>query len=76
MLLIGDAIIVPALFLANLDWQLGFDSDKEQATKTRKALVAKAVADDMMIGGYHFGFPNAGKIKKDGGSHVFIPAEV
>ena len=76
VLLIGDAIIVPALFLTNLDWQLGFDADRDLATKTRTALVDKAVADDMMIGGYHFGFPNAGKIKKDGGSHVFIPAEV
>ena len=76
VLLIGDAIIVPALFLSNLDWQLGFDADKDQATKTRKALVAKAVAEGMTIGGYHFGFPNAGKIEKDGNSHIFVPADV
>ncbi len=76
VLLIGDAIIVPALFLANLDWQLAFDSDKDKATATRKALVDKAIADNMMIGGYHFGFPNAGKIEKDCGSHVFVPAQV
>jgi len=76
LLLIGDAIIVPALFLANLDWQLAFDADKDQATKTRKAIVDQAIADNMTIGGYHFGFPNAGKIEKDGSSHVFIPAEV
>jgi len=76
LLLIGDAIIVPALFLANLDWQLAFDADKDQATKTRKAIVDQAIADNITIGGYHFGFPNAGKIEKDGSSHVFIPAEV
>lgn len=76
LLLIGDAIIVPALFLANLDWQLAFDADKDQATKTRKAIVDQAIADNMTIGGYHFGFPNAGKIEKDGSSHVFVPAEV
>jgi len=76
LLLIGDAVIVPALFLANLDWQLAFDADKDQATITRKAIIEQAVADNMTIGGYHFGFPNAGKIEKDGSSHVFIPAEV
>jgi len=76
LLLIGDAIIVPALFLANLDWQLAFDSDKEQATATRKGIVEQAIADNMTIGGYHFGFPNAGKIEKDGSSHVFVPAKV
>ena len=76
VMLIGDAIIVPALFLANLDWQLAFDADKDQATATRKAIVAQAIADNMTIGGYHFGFPNAGKIEKDGASHVFVPATV
>lgn len=76
LLLIGDAIIVPALFLANLDWQLSFDSDKAQATATRKSIVEKAIADNMTIGGYHFGFPNAGKIEKDSADHVFVPATV
>ena len=75
LLLIGDAIIVPALFLANLDWQLAFDADKDQATATRKGIVEQAIADNMTIGGYHFGFPNAGKIEKDGSSHVFVPAK-
>ncbi len=76
LLLIGDAIIVPALFLANLDWQLAFDGDKNQATATRQAIVDQAIADNMTIGGYHFGFPNAGKIEKDGDGHVFVPAKV
>ncbi len=76
LMLIGDALIVPALFLANLDWQLAFDADKDQASETRKAIVAQAVADNMAIGGYHFGFPNMGKIEKDGASHVFLPATV
>jgi glyoxylase-like metal-dependent hydrolase (beta-lactamase superfamily II) len=76
MMLIGDAIIVPALFLANLDWQLAFDADKDAASATRKAIVAQAIAENMTIGGYHFGFPNAGKIQKDGDSHVFLPASV
>lgn len=76
VMLIGDAIIVPALFLANLDWQLAFDADKDQATATRTAIVDQAIADNMTIGGYHFGFPNAGKIEKDGASHIFVPATV
>lgn len=76
VLLIGDALIVPALFLANLDWQLAFDADKDQASATRKAIVDQAIADNTTIGGYHFGFPNAGKIEKDGAGHVFVPATV
>ena len=73
MLLVGDAVIVPALFLPNLDWQLSFDADKDMATKTRKAMIDQAVSDNMNIGGYHFGFPNSGKIEKDGNGYVFAP---
>ena len=72
-LLLGDLMNLPALFLANLDWQLAFDADKDMATKTRKAIVAEVVSDNINIAGYHFGFPNSGKIEKDGDSHVFNP---
>ncbi|MEM7215509.1 MAG: MBL fold metallo-hydrolase [Pseudomonadota bacterium] len=73
MMLLGDLLNLPALFLANLDWQVAFDADKDMATAVRKKIVAKAVADDITVAGYHFGFPNSGKFKKDGDSHVFVP---
>ena len=72
-MLLGDLLIKPALFLSNLDWQLSFDADKDMASKTRKAVVERAVADNMNIAGYHFGFPNSGKIEKDGSGYVFNP---
>jgi len=72
-MLLGDAIILPALFLGNLDWQLSFDADKDMATATRQAIVEQAVADNINIAGYHFGFPNSGKIEKDGDGYVFNP---
>ncbi len=72
-LLLGDLLNVPALFLANLDWQLVFDSDKDLASKTRKKVIAQAAADGITIAGYHFGFPNSGKVEKDGNGFVFNP---
>ncbi len=47
-----------------------------QATETRMAIVDQANAENMNIGGYHFGVPNAGKIGKDDDSHVCVPATV
>ncbi|MGI9352297.1 MAG: MBL fold metallo-hydrolase [Rhizobiaceae bacterium] len=73
LLLLGDIMNLPALFLANLDWQVMFDSDKDMATETRKAIVQQAVADNIAVAGYHFGFPNSGKIEKDGEGYVFAP---
>lgn len=74
LLILGDLVIVPALFLRNLDWQLAFDFDKTQATATRKAIVERAVSDNLTVAGYHFGFPNSGKIEKDGHGFVFNPS--
>jgi len=72
-MLLGDLLNVPALFLANLDWQLVFDADKDKASETRKKVVAQAAADGITVAGYHFGFPNSGKIEKDGNGFVFNP---
>ena len=73
LLVIGDAANVPALFVANPTWQAAFDADPEAATKTRIGLFDRAVADGAMIAGYHFGFPNAGSIAKDGSGYAFSP---
>ena len=72
-MLLGDLVILPSLFLPNLDWQLSFDADKDMASKTRKGIIEQAVADNINIAGYHFGFPNSGKIEKDGNGYVFNP---
>jgi len=72
-MLLGDLMNLPALFLANLDWQLVFDADKEKAGKVRKAMVDRVVSDDITVAGYHFGFPNSGKFKKDGNAYTFVP---
>jgi len=73
LMLIGDLVNLPALFVENLDWQLVFDSDRDLATKTRIAMMERAVADNLIIAGYHFGFPNSGKIEKDGSGFSFVP---
>ncbi len=76
MMLLGDMINMPALFLENLDWQIVFDADKEKASKARKQMIDRAVADNITVAGYHFGFPNSGKIEKEGSNFVFNPVEV
>lgn len=74
LLVVGDAANVPALFVANPTWQAVFDGDPKMATETRIKLFDRAVADKAVIAGYHFGFPNAGTISKDGNGYVFQPA--
>ena len=73
LIVAGDISNVPALFVANPTWQAIFDSDPEMATKSRIALFDRVIADGAVIAGYHFGFPNAGTITKDGDGYVFAP---
>ncbi|MEM7068146.1 MAG: MBL fold metallo-hydrolase [Pseudomonadota bacterium] len=73
LMLVGDLLNLPALFLANLDWQMAFDMDKDGATASRKSMVERVVSDNIKVAGYHFGFPNSGRFVKDGGGYVFDP---
>ena len=74
LIIAGDIANVPALFVANPTWQAVFDSDPQMATDARLKLFDRAIADKATIAGYHFGFPNAGTIMKDGSGYVFQPA--
>lgn len=73
LIVMGDIANLPALFVVNPTWQAVFDSDPDLATKNRIALFDRAIADGAVIAGYHFGFPNAGTISKDGGGYAFEP---
>jgi len=73
LIVMGDIANLPALFVVHPTWQAVFDSDPELATKNRIALFDRAIADGAVIAGYHFGFPNAGTISKDGSGYVFAP---
>ena len=73
LLVAGDVAITPALFVANPGWHVTFDADPELAEQTRREIFDRVVADRAVIAGYHFGFPNAGTILRDGRDYAFEP---
>ena len=74
LIVLGDVTNIPALFVRNPGWHAGFDQDAATAEATRRKLLDRAVADKAMVTGYHFPFPAAGKIAKDGNGYAFVPA--
>jgi glyoxylase-like metal-dependent hydrolase (beta-lactamase superfamily II) len=70
----GDVTNVPDLFLRNPDWQVMFDSDPDKAIATRRRVYDMAVADKMLLAGYHFPFPGVGYIEKAGTGYRLVPA--
>jgi glyoxylase-like metal-dependent hydrolase (beta-lactamase superfamily II) len=74
LIVLGDVTNIPALFVRNPGWRAAFDQDAATAEATRRRLLDRAVADKTMVAGYHFPFPAAGKIAKDGNGYAFVPA--
>ena len=62
------------LFAYNPDWQLQFDSDKVQATETRRKLYDQLAADKTLVQGFHFTFPGIAYVEKAGSGYRLVPA--
>ena len=75
LMISNDAAYVPALVAPNPDWHGVYDQDAPLAEKSRRALLDRVVAEKMMICGYHFPFPGAGTLTKDGNGYAFVPVK-
>jgi glyoxylase-like metal-dependent hydrolase (beta-lactamase superfamily II) len=73
MLVLSDTTNHPWLFLRNPEWQAAFDMDGPMAVDTRRRLLDQAVADKMLVQGYHFPFPATGHVTKSGANYDLVP---
>lgn len=73
LMIMADTATLPALFVRNPGWHANFDQDAAVAEASRRKLFDRAVADKMMITGYHFPMPAVGTVVKDGAGYVFTP---
>src|SRR5499427_1036269 len=70
LMLSNDTAYVPALVVANPGWHGQYDQDPPTAEASRRKLLDRVIADKIMIAGYHFPFPGAGTISKDGAGYA------
>lgn len=73
-LVIGDAVNLPALFMANPEWYGGFDMDPPTAVATRRALLDRAATERMPVIGYHFPMPATGRVERAGNGFRLVPS--
>lgn len=69
LMLSNDAVYVPALCAAHPGWHGAFDQDGAQAEATRRKLLDRIVADQIMICGTHFPWPGVGRVVRDGAGY-------
>ncbi len=73
LLNLGDAAVHP-LHLEHPEWGNGFDLAPEQAAATRRALLERAVAENMHLMAFHFPFPSVGRVApRAGGGWEWMP---
>lgn len=72
LIVIGDAVTTPGLFLANPEWYPMFDMEPTQAVASRKALLDRAATDRIQVVGYHFPFPATGRVERAGTGYRLI----
>ena len=69
----ADVTNHPALFVRNPGWHAVFDMDGPVAEETRRKLYDRMAADKMMLQGFHYPFPAAGFVEKDGNAYRLVP---
>src|SRR5436189_175981 len=70
LMISNDTTYTPALVVANPGWHGQYDQDAATAETTRRKLLDRVIADKIMICGYHFPFPGAGTVQKDGAGYA------
>jgi len=70
LMISNDTAYVPALVVANPGWHGQYDQNAAMAEASRRQLLDRVIADKVMICGYHFPFPGAGTISKDGAGYA------
>ncbi len=71
LLISSDAVYVPALVAAHPGWHGAYDQDGDMAEETRRKLLDRVIADNVLICGSHFPWPGMGRISKDGAGYGF-----
>lgn len=74
VLIQSDVTNIPELFLRNPDWHVAFDVDPNLAQQTRHKFYDMVAAEKATVVGFHFTFPSAGHVEKDGAKYRLIPS--
>jgi glyoxylase-like metal-dependent hydrolase (beta-lactamase superfamily II) len=73
MLVQSDVSNVPSLFIKHPTWQAIFDNDPDLTIATRKKFYDMAVAEKMIVSGYHFPYPCVGHVEKTSTGYEMVP---
>lgn len=69
----SDLTNIPVLFLRNPGWHAMYDMDAAKAEESRRKMYDMVAAERMLVAGFHFPFPAAAYVEKDGAQYRYVP---
>ena len=73
MLILGDVVTLPHLFVPHPGWHMFLDMDPALAATTRLRVLDEVASDRILVAGTHFPFPALGHIAKRGDGYEYLP---
>ena len=73
LIIVGDAIAVPAVFFPHPEWRFGFDAIADLAVENRKALLDRAATDKIKMIGFHWPYPGVGYAERKDDAYRYVP---
>lgn len=70
----ADVTNIPVLFATHPNWQVQYDMDPDKAAETRRRVYDMLAAERLQVSGFHFPFPSAGFVAKEGDGYRLVPA--
>jgi glyoxylase-like metal-dependent hydrolase (beta-lactamase superfamily II) len=74
LIIVGDAIPVPAIWFPHPEWRFGFDAIPELAIASRTRLLARAAAEKLKLLGFHWPYPGIGHAEARDGAFHYVAA--
>ena len=71
LMITSDAVYMPAILGPHPGWHGVYDQDGPTAEISRRKLMDRVVADNMMVCGSHFPWPGVGRVAKAGSGYAF-----
>jgi glyoxylase-like metal-dependent hydrolase (beta-lactamase superfamily II) len=73
LLILADAITVPAVFFPHPEWKFAFDAMHEMAIAARQKLLNRAATDKVKLLGYHWPYPGIGYAEHAATGYRYAP---
>lgn len=75
LLIWGDIVHSHSVQLQHPEVSIEFDSDQQQAIKTRTDILAKVAAERWLVAGAHMPFPGLGHLRSEDKGYSWVPVE-